>query len=285
QHQVDDALGQLVGAELIFRRGAPPDAEYTFKHALVQDTAYGTLLRGRRQQLHARIAATLERQFPEIAKTRPEVLARHCTEAGLVEKAIGYWTQAARESHTRCALVEARLQARKGLALVNLVDGPVRWRSEFGLQFILGWTEAVLKGEGASEVWEASTRARTLCDQLDDRSNLGDVLGIQGVCLVARREYAAALHVAEDMLQLALEQNHAAREAYAHLTMGRISHWLGEFSRAVGHFERTLSVRTSEMKPSTDFFGRTLSADRDQAVALSHLAYDLLVLGYLDEAI
>src|SRR5262245_12117524 len=73
QHQVEDALGQLVGAELIFRRGVPPDAEYTFKHALVQDTAYGTLLRGRRQQLHARITATLERQFPEMAKTRPEV--------------------------------------------------------------------------------------------------------------------------------------------------------------------------------------------------------------------
>src|SRR5262245_22223052 len=78
QRQVDDALGQLVRAELIFRRGVPPDAEYTFKHALVQDTAYGTLLRGRRQQLHARITATLESQFPEIAKTRPELLARHC---------------------------------------------------------------------------------------------------------------------------------------------------------------------------------------------------------------
>ena len=90
QRQLDEALGQLVVAELIFRRGLPPDAEYTFKHALVQDAAYSTLLRRRRQQLHTRITATLERQFPEIAKTRPEILARHCTEAGLVEKAIGY---------------------------------------------------------------------------------------------------------------------------------------------------------------------------------------------------
>jgi class 3 adenylate cyclase len=132
QEQVDDALGQLVGAELIFRRGVPPDAEYTFKHALVQDAAYSTLLRGRRQQLHARIAATLEGQFPEMAKTRPEVLARHCTEAGLVEKAVGYWAQAALTSSNRYAMVEADLQSRKGLALLpDLDEGPVRWRRSF----------------------------------------------------------------------------------------------------------------------------------------------------------
>ena len=283
QRQLDDALGQLVRAELIFRRGAPPDAEYTFKHALVQDAAYGTLLRGRRQQLHARITATLERQFPEIAKTRPELLARHCTEAGLFEKAIGYWTQAATISVNRYAIVEANLQARKGLALLlHLLDGPVRWRSELRLQCILGRTEAALKGEGASEVWEASLRARALCDQLEDRSNLGDVLEMQGVYHVARQEYAAALRVAENILQLALEQNHAVREAYAHQLMGRISHWLGEFSRAVGHFKRMLSVRTSETNPSTDFFGRRTPY---QIVALSYLAVDLLVLGYLDQAV
>src|SRR5262249_27385349 len=139
-----------------------------------QDTAYGTLLRGRRQQLHARITATLERQFPEIAKTRPEVLARHCTEARLIEKAIGYWTQAALTSANRYAMVEASLQSRKGLALLHhLVEGPARWRSELGLQIILGWMEFALKGEGASEVWEAIVRARALCDQLEDRSNLG----------------------------------------------------------------------------------------------------------------
>src|SRR5262245_11981202 len=286
QHRVDDALEQLVRAELIFRRGVPPDAEYTFKHALVQDTAYGTLLRGRRQQLHASITATLERQFTEIAKTRPEVLARHCTEAGLVEKAIGYWIKAARESHTRCAMVEVNLQARKGLALLpNLADGQARWRNELGLQLILAWAEFAFKGEGASEVWEASTRARTLCDQLEDRSNLGDVLRMQGLCHVARREYAAALDVAETMLQLAREQNHAAREAYAHLLMGRSFHWLGEFSRAVGHFEQALSVRTSEMCPSADFLGRPLATDFGRGIPLSHLAFDLLVLGYLDQAV
>jgi len=182
--------------------------------------------------------------------------------------------------------VEATLQARKGLALLpNLVDGPVRWRNELELQLILGGTASALKGEGASEVWEASLRVRVLCDQLGDRSNLAEVLRMQGDNHAARQEYAAALRVAEEMLQLAQEQNHAVREVYAHLLMGRSLHWLGEFSRAVGHFERTLSVRTSEAHQSTDFFGRTLAAGPYQAIALSYLGVDLSVLGHLDQAV
>ena len=94
QRELDDALDQLVTAELIFRRGSPPDAEYTFKHALVQDAAYGILLREPRRELHARIAETLEGQFPEIAESQPELLARHCTEAALIEKAAGLWDKA-----------------------------------------------------------------------------------------------------------------------------------------------------------------------------------------------
>jgi predicted ATPase len=98
QQRVDDALEQLVNAELIFRRGAPPDAEYTFKHALVQDAAYSTLLRSSRQQLHARVAATLESRFPEIVAAEPSLLAQHCTEAGLAAKAISYWLKAGQQS-------------------------------------------------------------------------------------------------------------------------------------------------------------------------------------------
>jgi len=102
---------------------------------------------------------------------------------------------------------------------------------------------------------------------------------------VARQEYAAALRVAEDLLQLPLEQNHAVREAYAHKLMGQSLHFLGEFSRAVGHFERALSVHTSETNASTKFSGRPLATDFGQAIALSLLAFDLLVLGYLDQAV
>ena len=98
QPQLDDALAQLVGAELIYRRGTPPDAEYIFKHALVQDAAYSTLLRSRRQQLHARIAATLEDRFPEIVAAQPALLAHRCEEAGLAENAVEYWLAAARHA-------------------------------------------------------------------------------------------------------------------------------------------------------------------------------------------
>ena len=90
QQKLDEALEQLASAELIFRRGTPPDSQYTFKHALVQDAAYSTLLRSRRQQLHARTATTLESQFTEIAQGQPELLAQHCAEAGLIDKAVSY---------------------------------------------------------------------------------------------------------------------------------------------------------------------------------------------------
>jgi predicted ATPase len=96
QQELNDALAQLVNAGLIFRRGTPPDAEYAFKHALVQETAYGTLLRGRRRQIHARIVATLEDQYADIVAAQPALLAQHCMEAGLVEKAVVYWLKAGR---------------------------------------------------------------------------------------------------------------------------------------------------------------------------------------------
>jgi class 3 adenylate cyclase len=171
KQQLDDALAQLVNAELIFRRGMPPDAEYIFKHALVQGAAYGTLLRGRRQQIHARIVKVLESQFLEIVVAQPQLMAQHCTEAGLITEAIGYWIEAGRLSFTRSATVEAGLQLRKGLALLSsLVESPGRQRQELDLLTTLGAVEIYSKGEGAPTTWEAIVRARTLCDQLSDRS-------------------------------------------------------------------------------------------------------------------
>jgi len=161
QQQLDDALAQLVSAELIFRRGTPPDAEYSFKHTLVQDAAYGTLLRSRRQQLHARIAATLEGQFPEIVETQPELLARHCAEAGLVGKAVGYWLKAGQQANARGALTEAVAQLGKGLALLSgAPDGAARQEQELDLQIALGHALVATKGYAAPEAGEAFARAR-----------------------------------------------------------------------------------------------------------------------------
>ena len=109
------ALDRLIAAGLLFRQGVPPHATYLFKHALVQDAAYGTLLREPRRALHARIAETLETQFAEIAENQPELLARHCTEAGLIEKAAGLWGKAGQRSLERSALVEAVEQLTRAL--------------------------------------------------------------------------------------------------------------------------------------------------------------------------
>jgi predicted ATPase len=147
QQRVDEGVEQLVNAELIFRRGTPPDAEYTFKQALVQDAAYSSLLRSSRQQLHARVAATLESRFLEIVAAEPAILAQHCTEAGLAEKAISYWLKAGQQSIARCAITEALAQLRKGLDLLaSIPDGTARQEQELDLQITLGHALMAAKG-------------------------------------------------------------------------------------------------------------------------------------------
>jgi predicted ATPase len=169
QLQLDDALAQLERAELVFRRGTRPDAEYTFKHALVQDAAYGTLLRGRRQQLHSRIVAALEGQFPDIVATQPALLAHHCTEAALTEQAVAYWLAAGRQALARSAAAEAVALLRRGLALVPaLPDTDRRREAELDLQTSLSQTLFIMhRGWGAPEWAEARARARELASMLN----------------------------------------------------------------------------------------------------------------------
>jgi predicted ATPase len=138
ERQLQTALGGLSDAGLVSCRGAPPQATFLFKHALVRDAAYGTLLRGQRHQLHARIVATLEALSSDVADQQPELLAQHCTEAELNEKAVAYWIKAARLSMARYSMIEAVAQARKGLdVLARLRDGPSRWQHELDLESTL----------------------------------------------------------------------------------------------------------------------------------------------------
>ena len=133
--ELQSALDRLIEAGLLFRQGVPPHATYLFKHALVQDAAYGTLLREPRRALHARIAETLESQFAEITETRPELLARHCTEAGLIEKAAGLWGKAGQRSMERSALIEAVAQFTRALdQIASLPATPAQRREQIKLQ-------------------------------------------------------------------------------------------------------------------------------------------------------
>ena len=145
--ELSSALDRLMEAGLLFRQGVPPDATYLFKHALVQDTAYGTLLREPRRALHARIAQTLESQFAEMAESQPELLARNCTEAGQIEKAAGLWGKAGQRSLERSALAEAVTQLTRALdQIATLPATPVLRREEIRLQLALANALMHVKG-------------------------------------------------------------------------------------------------------------------------------------------
>ena len=167
--ELTTALQRLAGAELIFRRGIPPEARYTFKHALVQDAAYQSLLKARRQRLHARIAERLEERFPETAEAEPELLAHHYTRAGLAEPAVAYWQTAGERAVRRSANVEAIEQLGRGLELLEtLPDTPERARRELSLQVTLGPALMAVTGQGTAETGRSYARARELAQQVGD---------------------------------------------------------------------------------------------------------------------
>ena len=165
EQELGSALDRIIRAGLLFRQGAPPHASYLFKHALIQDAAYGTLLREPRHALHARIADTLERGFPDVAENQPEILARHCTEAGLIEKAAGYWGKAGQRSLERSALVEAVTQLTRALEQITTIPGtPALRRDQIKLQVGLMNTLMHTKGHAAQETKAAAERARMLIE-------------------------------------------------------------------------------------------------------------------------
>ena len=153
-------LGRLVEAEIVYQRGLPPQTTYVFKHALIQDAAYQSLLKSTRQQYHQRIAQVLEAQFPETAETQPELLAHHYTEAGLTEQAVHYWHQAARERSSARRMWKLSRTSSRARALQTLPETPERLQRELDLQIALGASLIATKGYAAPEVEQTYTRAR-----------------------------------------------------------------------------------------------------------------------------
>ena len=164
--ELQSALDRPMAAGLLWRQGAPPHATYLFKHALVRDAAYGTLLREPRRALHARIAEALENQFTDIAESQPELLARHCTEAGQIEKAVDLWGKAGQRSMERSALVEAIEQITRALGqIATLPATPTLRREQIKLQVALITPLSHVKGYAAPETKAAAERARLLIEQ------------------------------------------------------------------------------------------------------------------------
>ncbi len=279
-------LRQIVQAELLYQRGLPPQAVYFFKHALVQDTAYQSLLKSRRQQLHQQIARVLESRFTEITETQPELLAHHYTEAGLIAQAIPYWQKAGQRAAQRSAYVEAIGHLTKGLELLQtLPDTRERAQHELALQVALGTPLIVTKGYTALEVATAYTRARELCQQIGETSQLVPVLlGLHAFYLV-RAEYKTARELAEQLLRLARDVQDTALLLEAHRTLGTTLFSLGELTLTREHLEQALTFYEAQSEPSTLPTDSLQDLQDPGTVCLSYVAWVLWLLGYPDQAL
>jgi class 3 adenylate cyclase/tetratricopeptide (TPR) repeat protein len=281
--QLDDALAQLVGAELIYRRGTPPDAEYTFKHALVQDAAYDSLLRGRRQQLQARIAAALEEKFPEIVAAQPALLAHHCTEAGLTEQAVAYWLVAGRRALMRSATAEAAALVRRGLVLVPaLPDTDRRREIELDLQIALGQAlTASHTNWGVPELADVFSRARELAATLNRPRTLVSTLWGQWWDDWARADLQRARRLATEIRELGDATGDVVVQVVGRLTDGPVCVTLGEFAAGRAYLEQALVLCDPAQRPS---YAELLSFDL-LVVTRMWLSMALASLGHLDQAL
>ena len=240
---LQQGLRQLVEAELLYQRGMPPQAIYIFKHALIQDTAYQSLLKSTRQQYHQRIAQVVEAQFPEIVEMQPEVLAYHYTEAGLTEQAVTYWQQAGERAVECSAQTEAISHLTKGLELVRtLSDIPERIQHELSLQITLGASLMATKGYAAQEVEHAYTRARELCQQVGETPQLFSVLRGLWAYYLTRMELHVAVELGEQLLRLAQSVQSQSLLLRAHFALGQTLFHLGEFSAACTHVEDGITL-------------------------------------------
>jgi predicted ATPase len=235
------ALDQLVAAELVFRRGSPPAATYSFKHALVQDAAYQSLLKSKRQQLHARIAKVLEGQFPETIEAQPELLAHHCMQAGLIATAVEYWHRAGQQAIRRCAMTEAVAHLTAALHLLarspDSQDGSSR---ELELQLLLGGALHATKGWASAEMGKAYARARELCLRLGETSKL--LPALYGLFIFHHNSAGIrdGYQVAEELLKLA-ESDEAAFGPLAHRCAGVSLLFQAKFEPARVHLDQVVS--------------------------------------------
>jgi class 3 adenylate cyclase/predicted ATPase len=237
------SLARLVASELVFQLGMPPDAVYSFKHALVQDAAHGSLLRSARQQLHAQIAAALEAQSPELMETQPELFARHYTEAGLVEKSVAYWGKAGRRSAARSSMAEATAQFQKGLdQLALLPDTRERQRKELEFRSGLGAALLIVKGFAAPETGHAYARARELWEQLGSPSKFLQVPHGQSHYHALRGELDLAQRMDEDLLRLSRQRNDSAGLVLGYFSTGQNLILRGRFALSRSHFEEVLAL-------------------------------------------
>ena len=279
--ELQDALIQLVNSEMMFAGGSPPQATYTFKHALVRDAAYSTLLRAKRQQIHAKIAHVIEAQYPMIAETQPELLAHHLTEAGLFYEGIVYWHKAGERAMRRSANAEAVAQLTRGIDLQKAIPAsPDGKQRELSMQILLAQALIATKGYAAPQTGQAFERAVEIMQSAGTRAQQPAVL--HG--LYAHNVVGGKLDAALDLARTLLTAVENAAEPWgfypAHRALGTTLLYRGEFIEAKFHIERAISRYDPQVHASAIF-----QFHQDMAVsARSLLSWTLWLLGYPAQA-
>jgi predicted ATPase len=275
-------LGQLVKAEVLYQQGVLPQATYMFKHALLQDMAYQSVLRSTRQQYHQRIAQMLEARFPETMETQPELLAQHYTAAGLSEQAMGYWQQAGQRAYHHSAYVEAISHFTQGLEVLKTIPETVeRRQQELAVQTTLGQALAAVQGLAAPEVEAVYQRARVLCQQVGETTELLGVLYRLGILYNNRGQFQMARELGEQALRLAQQVHDPAGIAHAHLLLGNTSWFLGELDGARTHIEQGIGLSIPQQSRAHGLLGET----HFEVFCRCRLAQLLWCLGYPDQAL
>jgi predicted ATPase len=275
-------LARLAEAELLYQRGTAPQVRYFFKHALIQEAAYQSLLKSTRRQYHEQIARVLQEKFPEIRETQPELLAHHYTAAGLTEQAIPQWHKAGQRAVERSANLEAIGHLTKGLELLEaLPDTTKRVQHEFALQITLGISLMATKGFAAPEVEKAYARARALCQQLGETPQLFPVLWGLWAFYSVRVESRAAQELGEQLLRLARSLQDPISLVAAHRALGQNLYFSGAFTSAQVHLDQAIVLY--DPKQYRSYIARY---GQDQGIiAKSFGAWTLWALGYPDQAL
>ena len=272
-------LDKLVDAELIYQRGVSPNLTYMFKHALIQDTAYESLLRSARQEYHRRIAEVLEGQFPKLAATQPELLAHHYTEARLSEQAIVYWQRASERASEHSAYQEAISHLTTGLNLLqSLPETLERHQQELALQIAFGAVSRIVKGHVDPGVEEAYRRAHVLCQHLGDKQDVFPVLFGLWRFYLSQPDLTLARQLGDELLNLAERRDESPQYVVAHYALGAIDLWTGNLHSALHHLEEGIARYTPSQSHSPLF-----RAGQDPGVTCRlGSALTLWLLGYPD---
>jgi len=279
---LQQALGQLVDTELLYQSGLVPHATYVFKHALIQEAAYQSLLRRLRQHYHQQIALALDKRFPETVETQPELLAHHYTEAGLAMQAVSCWQRAGERAIERSANIEAIHHLTRGLeVLKTLPDASQRTQQELALQTTLGPALMATKGAGAPEVERTYARARELCQQEEDTPQLFPVLYGMWLFYLVRAQLQTAQELGEQLLSLAQRTQEVVLLLEAHRALGTSLFYAGELAPARLHLEHALALYDPQEHRTLAF----RSGQDPGVVCRGFAAWALGMLGYADQAL